>query len=128
MFEEGKNIESGTHDELLARSDSQYRKFYLASLGQDEDEDSDSVGDEATEAEKASVADSEQTAVSEPDSSDERAWVDEEDAVEERDALDESLEEIKTLEGESMVLPLRATKGRERADSGFDQGDTVSQI
>lgn len=33
LFEEGTNVESGTHDSLLAQIDSRYCQFYMASLG-----------------------------------------------------------------------------------------------
>lgn len=53
MFEDGRLIESGTHDELVNRSNSKYRAFFLAHTGaedvgnddrdveDDEDEDED---------------------------------------------------------------------------------------
>lgn len=103
MFEEGKNIESGTHEELLARPNGKYRKFYFASLGHDEESDGD--GETASECgSEASAKDSEETAVSEPDSSDELAdvnleWQDRENSA--------------ALESD------KDRKARDRSDSGF---------
>lgn len=36
LFENGTNVEAGTHHELLAKAESRYRQFYLASIGRDE--------------------------------------------------------------------------------------------
>lgn len=35
LFENGTNVETGTHAELLTRLDSRYRQFYMASIGQE---------------------------------------------------------------------------------------------
>lgn len=58
LFDEGKNVESGTHEGLLAQPDSKYRQFYMASIGhggddnsEDDEEDDDSVDEEAAEEE-----------------------------------------------------------------------------
>lgn len=113
MFEDGKNIESGTHEGLLAQLDSQYRKFYLASLGQnDDDEEQEEADDEE------SVVDSEKTAVSEHDS-DETAWEDEE-ADEPQDA-DPVGEVLQASEDDllSRTKHDKNGKGRERSDSGY---------
>lgn len=67
LFEDGKNVESGTHEALLADPDSKYRLFYNASLGReyegsDQEDDSDNDADieesdtENTEAESSSEA------------------------------------------------------------------------
>lgn len=39
LFEDGCNVESGTHEDLLAQADSKYRQFYMASLGHENDSD-----------------------------------------------------------------------------------------
>lgn len=45
LFEEGTNVECGTHESLLAQADSRYRQFYMASLGgyEQDDEEQTSV-------------------------------------------------------------------------------------
>jgi hypothetical protein len=112
MFEDGKNIESGTHEALLAQLDSRYRRFYLASLGQDDDDEEDDGDDEE------SVVDSEKTAVSEHDS-DVTAWEDEEaDEPEDADVVDEVLQASED-DLFSSIKRDKKGKGRERSDSGY---------
>lgn len=54
LFEDGCNVESGTHEDLLAKADSKYRQFYMASLGHENDSDDDDGGQDNEEAEETS--------------------------------------------------------------------------
>lgn len=51
LFEDGTNVESGTHEALLANPESKYRQFYNASLGRQHetgDDEDDSVDEAGT--------------------------------------------------------------------------------
>ena len=131
MFEDGKNVESGTHEGLLAIPDSQYRTFYMASLGQEDKEDKGEDDSETDGESSASLADSEKTAVSDEDS-DGTAWEDEEQGtVQDNEEDDEQASATGNAENR-MPDPEEAAQvragdkakphqGRDRSDSGFHQ-------
>lgn len=45
LFDDGCNVESGTHEALLAKANSKYGEFYKATLGHQNDEDEDDDGE-----------------------------------------------------------------------------------
>ena len=118
MFEDGEIIETGTHDQLLAKTDGKYREFYMASIGHEDDEENESDDGEDLREEDAN----------DNEDADENENEDEDEDKKEEEEDDDWEDEDDTEEQESAEVDMHAIKPKllESLQTRVDDEDSLA--